>query len=198
MGMGTKVLTRFFDCEEKVIMTKAEELFKILTHLRYEGKISQGRNVKSAIAALGSLRGMIQKHRNLQEKVIFPFLVTHIPKHETVIQFLRADHEEMHKSRLKLETALRRLTAKKIGVGLQDKSSQDVGIYFICLLRHHMDLENKCVHQAIRSELRKDEQLEVKSRVDHWLAQYHGVTVKKKRLKRAVASRNNFRASVKQ
>ena len=78
--MGAKVLTRFFDCEEMVIMTKAEELYTILTHLRYEGKISQGRNGKSAIEAVGSLRGMIQKHRNLQEKVIFPFLITHIPK----------------------------------------------------------------------------------------------------------------------
>jgi len=167
--MSIRALIHFFDCEEGEILTQADELYKILTHLRYEGKVSRGKNVKGAIQVMQGLRCLIAKHQELQEKVVFPFLVTHIPKHETFVRFLRADHQEMNASRLKLEAALRVL-AKNLQEGFQSKSSQELGVYFVCLLHHHIQLENKWVHQAIQNELRKDEQMEVKKRVDRWQA----------------------------
>lgn len=172
-------LLTFIDGEEKAILNKAEGFYKCLTHLRYEGKVSRGKNVKAAIKAVKEFRELVQNHRDLQEGVIFPFLATHIPKHESVIQFLRADHQELQRSRLKLEACLQKLS-KKVYESLQDGGSQETGVYFVCLLRHHIDLENKCVHQAIRSELRKDEQVEVKKRINRWLTRHHdGVADKK-------------------
>lgn len=169
-----KSMSDFFVYGEREILDQAEEFHEILTHLRYEGKASQGKNVKAAIKAVRGLDKIIRKHRGLQEKILFPFLASHIPKHESVIHFLRADHQAIQKSRQKLVLSLRRLS-KKIGSRLEEGRIQETGVYLICLLRHHMSLENKCIHKAVQTELRKDEKSEVKGKMNRWLM-YQGET----------------------
>ena len=166
-----KSFSDFFNCEEKEILDKTDEFHQVLTHLRYEGKVSSGKNVKASLKAVRELGKIIQRHRNLQEKIIFPFLETHIPRQESVIHFLRTDHRDIQKSLLELEMSLRRFL-KNSHEGVQNGILQEMGVYFISFLRHHIGFENKGIHQAMRKELRKDEKLEVKRKINLWLAHH--------------------------
>jgi hypothetical protein len=102
-------ITSFLDHEEKGILKEVDVFQKSLTHLKYEGKVSRGKNVKAADRVAASLADTLRKHRQLQEGVIFPYLLVHIPKHESLIQFLRADHQDIRKNKKMLRLSLKKL-----------------------------------------------------------------------------------------
>ncbi len=156
----------FFDQEENEILRQVEDFHKILTHLKYEGKVSRGKNVKAANRAMSRLVGTFKKHRRLQEEIIFPFLQVHIPKHEAVIRFLRSDHEDIKKNKDRLRLSLQKLSKQSV---TENGKIQELGVYLICLLRHHLELEKENIHKAIKRELREDEKKEIGVRIKKWL-----------------------------
>ncbi|MBI3307280.1 MAG: hemerythrin domain-containing protein [Candidatus Omnitrophica bacterium] len=157
----------FFDVEEKEILQEVENMHKTLVHLHYEGKVSRGKNLKAARQIITRLVADLGRHRRLQEEVIFPYLLTHIPKHESVIQFLRSDHSDIKKNKERLLLSLQKLLRKPDAVPEYEKI-HGLGIYLICLIRHHVELEKNSIHQAINKELRPVEKREVEQRVRKW------------------------------
>jgi len=161
-------LTGYFDVEAKDILQELEELQKVLTHLRYEGKVSLGKNLKSARQLMARLVTHLGRHRQLQERVVFPYLAAHIPRHESVIQFLRSDHADIRKSKERLQAVIRNLL-KNPESCLEHVKIQELGVYLICLVRHHIELEKKSIHRALDEELRPVERRKVETRVRQWL-----------------------------
>lgn len=162
--------TAYFDGEEKEILEEVESFHKVLTHLQFEGKMKRGQNLKAAKQSLGSLMKTLKMHRLLQEKIIFPFLLRHIPKHESVISFLHSDHEDILKNK---EELWRSLSDFSTNHNFQQTKVQQLGIYLVCLLRHHMELEKKSIHKAINKELRTEEKREVGEKIEKWLDKFH-------------------------
>ncbi|MBI3313557.1 MAG: hemerythrin domain-containing protein [Candidatus Omnitrophica bacterium] len=166
-----KNVTSFFDGEEKEMLRQVEGLHKTLTYLKYEGKAIRGKNLKAAQTSLQALVKNLQRHRALQEKIIFPFLLIHIPKHEAVIRFLRSDHQDIKRNKKRLGLLLGKLSKRPAEV---NGELHDLGVYLICLLRHHLELEKENIHRAIKKELRKDEKREVGEKIAKWLKSHKG------------------------
>lgn len=164
-----KVLA-FFEEEEKEILRLADHFDKVLIHLRFEGKVHRGKNISAANQAISGLVQMLRRHRNFQEEIIFPYLLIHIPKHESVIQFLRSDHQTIRQSKKKLCLLLSKLS--ETTTYAHDSKIQELGIYLIYLIRHHIELERTSIHKAIENELNADEKKEVGKKVRNWLARH--------------------------
>lgn len=160
----------FFEKTEQGILVQIENLEKVLVHLRYEGKVHRGKNIKNAKQTMEALSKTLKKHRNFQEEIIFPYLLVHIPKHESVIQFLRLDHQTIRKSKVRLYRLLERLSEQKPD-GLESKIL-GLGIYLIYLVRHHIELERSSIHKAVKHELKLDEQMDVAKKAKDWLNRY--------------------------
>lgn len=157
----------FFDVEEKKILTLVEDLHKALTHLRYEGKLLREQNVKSVQILAYGLDLELEKHRRLQEEVVFPFLQTHIPRHEAAISLLKAEHMEIKSHQQKLKQDILKISS--IPDHLQEAKIYEAGIYLVTLIRHHIGLEKKSVDRSMRNELRADEKSCVGKRIEAWL-----------------------------
>lgn len=148
-------ISKIFDSERKEMLSQAEELFEALTHLRYEGKAFRTKNIKRVRAVLRKLDAAVRKHRKLQEKAVFPFLKSHVPRHEAAIHFLETEHEDIKKSESRLMSCVRRLPA---GDGkLADGKVYESGICLVSLLRHHVGFEQRHIETSIRRELRAAE-----------------------------------------
>ena len=161
----------FFNCEEEKLLQQTDRLQEVMNHLRYEGKVFRGKNLKAANRIVEGIAARLEKHRILQEKIIFHFLQVHIPKRESMVRFLFSDHEDIQKNKERLRLSLRKLSRNH---SPEDGKVQQWGTYLICLLRLHIELERESIHKAIRTELRKDEKKEVEKRVTKWLLKQPG------------------------
>lgn len=157
----------FFNNEEEKLLAQTEDLHKALTHLRYEGKLLKEPNVKSVQILAYGLDFALERHRHIQEEIVFPFLRTHIPRHEAAISLLKAEHAEIknHQEKLKQDT----LKISRIPSPLQETRLYEAGIYLVTLLRHHIGLEKKSIDQSLQNELREDEKEVIRKRIEAWL-----------------------------
>ncbi len=169
------ILLGFFEKEEQGILDQIENLERVLVHLRYEGKVHRGKNIKHAQKTMEELYQRFKRHYHFQEEVIFPYLLVHIPKHESVIQFLRSDHETIRKSKEQLYRLFQKLSEKKPD-GLESKILE-LGTYLIYLVRHHIELERSSVHKAVEHELKSEEQKDVAKRAKDWLSRQKDLKV---------------------
>lgn len=158
----------YLEHEEEQILAEAENLQNALTHLRYEGKVSRGKNIKAAKAAVNTLGRYVERHRVFHERIIFPFLTVHVPKHEALIHFLCMDHADMRSTWRKLSGALILLSKRKDTEAAAGRI-RDLGIYLVSLLRHHIGLEKKSIMSALKNELRGRERTKIKVEVHKWL-----------------------------
>ena len=155
-----------FDSEEEKLLRQTDRLEEAMNHLRYEGKVFRGKNLKAANLIVEGIEARLKRHQTLQEKIVFPFLQAHIPKRETMIRFLFSDHKDIEKSNERLRLSLRKLSKNQSS---EDVKAQQLGTYLICLLRHHVELEKESIHKVIKTELRKDEKREVENKIAKWL-----------------------------
>jgi len=162
-----KNILKFFDAEGEKMLLLTDKLHKALTHLRYESKAYRAKNIKAAGDAIRNLDGILQRHQSFQEKIIFPFLVSHIPRHEVAIHLLEAEHEDIRENEEKLKLNLRKLTGAN--KNLNDGKIYERGIYLISLMQHHIDFEKRHIHKSIHEELRADEKVVIINRISGWL-----------------------------
>ncbi len=158
----------FFEKEAAKIINEAARLHKVLVHLRYEGKPTRGKNLKAAKSSILSFSKILKGHRELQEKVVFPYLRVHIPKHDPAIRFFCADHRAIRRDKEKLRSLIGRASKKLLEAG-KFRGIQKKGAYLAGLVRHHLELERKSVLKAIRNELRPEEKKEIFGKVTFWL-----------------------------
>ncbi len=152
-------------------MEEAEKLQHALTHLRYEGKLQRGKNLKAIKSIISWLDQELKKHQRYQEKILFPFLEMHVPKYEPTIHFLQSDHAEIRENTQKVKESLKQ-------IGRSDRypvngNLREAGIYLVCLLRHHIQLEKTGIQKALKKDLNEEERTEIKIKIQKWF-DHHG------------------------
>lgn len=140
-------------------LQKTDRLEEVLTNLRYEGKSSLGKNLREARELFDFFNEELIEHIAQEDEILFPFLKIHLPKLESVIGLLQAEHEDFRK---KLE-GFKFLLGE---VKKEDRESERVqliekireqGTYLIYLLRHHIRAETEVIYKVAERELRPDE-----------------------------------------
>lgn len=149
-------------------LQKTDRLEEVLTNLRYEGKPSFGKNVREARELLDFFNEELIEHVAQEDEVLFPFLKTHLPKLESAIGLLQAEHEDFRK---KLE-GFKFLLGE---VKKQDRESErakliekicEQGTYLIYLLHNHIRAETEVIYKVAERELRPDEKKKLSKQVE--------------------------------
>jgi len=139
----------------------------MLVGFRYEGKPSFGKNVKKAKSMLRLLNQEWAQHAWFEEKILFPFIGVHLPKLESMILVLKADHLDFKKVTRQLRSLLNRMSAmnsvSRYGEWIQQVNES--GTYLIYFLRHHLEARKEGIEKIIESELRENEKKELASRI---------------------------------
>jgi hemerythrin-like domain-containing protein len=145
--------------EHRESFRETEKLSDVLTNMRYEGKLSFGKNLKEANRLRIFFNRVMNHHAEMEEKILFPFLERHVPKMETVIRLLRSEHSDFEKTLKEFNALLRAMAGEKDSVkrSLLMEKLQEIGTYLIYLLRHHLHNENESVYKTISRDLNQNE-----------------------------------------
>ncbi len=145
-----------------------------LVGLQFEGKTSLGRHLKQIRTIIDFFLKRFTKHTKLEEQIIFPYLASHIPKLNSVLQLLCSEHEELRKSIKELELLVD-IFSNNISRIDQAKTIQkirEISTYLIYLLRHHIEVEHTGIYQMIDSELRQNEKKELQKMLNGKVTSY--------------------------
>ena len=148
-----------FKKEHNDVLGKLDSLDESINNLQYEGKVYFGKNSKAIEKNVNFLKKKLFYHIALDEKVIFPFLETHIPKLSPLLFFLRAERNEVKLSLDNFEKLFQKITAEtdsfirqRIILQLKEK-----GIYIVCLMRNHIQMEIESVYKPVDQQLHVEE-----------------------------------------
>ena len=160
MGLRKKPRRTIFGILEKGHKTtfqKLNQFHEVLRRLQHEGKLTLGKNIVEAIELVDYFKKELDGHMRDEEKILFPFLQTHIPRLEPIVYLLLSEHEDFRNNLNNLKTSLRQLkTRASVRPNLIDKIGEQ-GTYLICLLRSHMWVESHSLYKAADKELRLSE-----------------------------------------
>lgn len=145
--------------EDFEALRMARELREILTHLSFEGKLSLGKNLNRARGVLRFFKQRLNRHLDEEEKVVFPFLKTHIPKLEPLIAILHSEHEDFRKNLGRFQFWLRELVKEKNGFDRRRaiEKLKETGIYLVYLLEGHAQEESEVLYKVADRQLRQSE-----------------------------------------
>lgn len=167
--MASNFLTGFFHQECEDILNKTEILSELLCLLRFEGKTSEGKNLRSAQSTFQSFEKELIEHMGLEDKVIFNYIEKHVPKFEAVIYLLRSEHKDIIRNLKNFKTVISRFkTAKKSNRLKCLAEIQESGTYLIYLLKNHVQAECDSLYRAVDKYLKKDEKEQLKAMVFSW------------------------------
>ena len=163
-------LVRCLERSHQETLLKTNGFYETLLKLRYEGKPSLGKNLRAADEVLKFFHGEHKQHMNCEENVIFPFLMIHVPKLESVIQVLRADHHDFKNKLQVFENLIAELAKDRTDfdhAAVLEKI-REVGTYMIYLLRSHNQFESSSIHKVMETQLHADEIEELQSKVENY------------------------------
>lgn len=150
----------------KLVELRNEEIFDVLQgfhealiNLRYEGRAALAKNLACIEHLLRFVRRNVIKHVEFEEFAAFPFLKTHIPKLEGVIQLLRSEHEDLVWSCQRFEFLIKEFSAsaKTKACGRSLEKLEDAGAYLRHLLQSHMRVESQSIYKMAERELHLQE-----------------------------------------
>ena len=155
----TRFFMHLFKDEKKMVLEKLEQLEKALYNLQYEGKLFSPSHIKKAEEAVCFLKKKYTDHITLDERIIFPYLEKHIPKVHSVLLYLKAERREFQEGLKIFEKILLELKKDNKNILRHNiiERLKNKGIYLICLMRSHIQLEEQSVYQSIQQQLHKDE-----------------------------------------
>jgi len=164
---ASKKLVEIIEGDTEDTLQKIEELREILVNLRYEGRHRLGKNLKEADEVLAFFKGELADHVDLEEKVIFPFVKSHVPKLEALILMLCSEHEEFRRNLRSFEFWLDELAKGKVNLdhGRLMEKVRETGNYLTYLLQNHLQEESEILYRVADQELRSDEKRELERRV---------------------------------
>ena len=163
MKLKTKARKTIFALMEKDHQTtfqRLNEFYDVLRKLRYEGKLNVGKNLAEVNTLVSYFKQELDGHMRGEEKILFPFLQTHIPRLEPMVYLLLSEHEDFRHSLENLKTALQNCKHQAADPILIDKICEQ-GTYLICLLRSHMWVESHSLYKAADKELHVREKQEL-------------------------------------
>lgn len=164
-------ILKLFEKDHDDTLQKTYRLEEILVHLRYEGKVSLGKNLKQAREVLAFFSREVQRHMADEERVLFPFLKAHLPRLEPLVHYLSSEHQDFRRQVARFKLLLSRLSKKKASLN-RDKvigKLKETGIYLVHLLRAHLQGESEILCKVADRELRQDEKKELKRRFQRWI-----------------------------
>ncbi len=152
-------MINMFKKESQEVLKMLDDLGVSIKNLQYEGKMFLGKNTKAIEKVVTFLRGKMFEHIQLDEKVVFPYIQKHIPKLEPMLCFLRAERNEFKLNLENFEYLFKQLKSEKNGLRQQKIIDQlkEKGVYLICLIRNHIQIEIESVYKPIESQLHQDE-----------------------------------------
>jgi hemerythrin-like domain-containing protein len=163
----TRRLSRLLEEEEAETLEKTGRLEQVLTHLRYEGRASLGKNFKETERLLQFFDHDLVRHIRLEEEVVFPYLAAHIPKLDLLISLLRSEHREFQRNLRRFKfwlTALRR-KRKASDLGKVIEQIRETGTYLVYLLQSHVQDEGRVFYDVASRELSPGEKRELARRL---------------------------------
>ena len=163
----SRIVSEVLEGDAEETLKRLESFQKNVTHLRYEGKASFGKNLKRVCEMLEFFNDELIQHLKHEEEIIFPFLETHVPKLEPIIHLLQAEHEDFRRSLGSFEDCFEELLNQKNGAhrGKVTERLQELGTYLIYLLRNHIQAEEESVHRVIDRELSAREKKELENKI---------------------------------
>lgn len=148
----------------RAVLREIARLERALTGLRFEGKYTAGRNLKEIQEVVRFLKSELVPHMEREDRSLFPFLGSHIPRLESLIHLLGSEHKVFKGSLARFEGVLRELSRAEAN-GANGKWLDLVwesGIYMVYLIRHHVHAEEVSVYDTVSSELHPEEKTELK------------------------------------
>lgn len=162
-------ISRFLERSHTGIIQKIGQLNEVLTNLRYEGKPTFGKNLRNAKAIFDSFTNELTKDMEFEEKVLFPYLETHVPKLKFMIHILEEEHGDLKGNLETLCKLFRELIKEGYDGGQIDiiEKMRKKGGYLNYFLHNHTWAEGESVYKVMDVELNKDEKLELRKRLRH-------------------------------
>jgi len=152
-----KTIFGILEKDHKTTLQKLNRFYEVLRKLRYEGKLALGKNLSEVNVFVSYFKRELDGHMHDEEKILFPFLQTHIPRLEPMIYLLLSEHDDFRNSLKSLRASLSEFKRyKSIKPDTIDKICEQ-GTYLICLLRSHMWVESHSLYRAADKELRLSE-----------------------------------------
>lgn len=157
------MLTDDLEHLHKKAIQEADRLYQALNNLCYEGKASFGKNLRQIAKAVRFLELEFLKHICGNEEIIFPYLQDHIPRLESMIEFLKAEHAELRQGFKKFNICFKELSHKRNGHQHPAIMGQlkDHGVCLVYLLRNHLRIETESIYNAVNCELKSKERQEL-------------------------------------
>lgn len=143
------------------MLKEANRFQTVLTNLRYEGKPCLGNNIRQTQAILAFLKNEVIQQFQFEEKILFPFLIRHIPKLESVVRLLESEHDEFQSQLKSFYKIFRKFSNTERPDGKSAEVLHETGTYLVYLLRHHIKAESR-VFKAMNENLRADEKAKLK------------------------------------
>lgn len=152
---------------------QTNRLYDLAINLRYEGKLSLGKNLKEIGRIVEFFQRELKGHVRLEEDVIFPFLETHVPKLESVVRLLHSEHEDFQAHVENIELQLQAFSKEKNDIQRSKiiEKMRESGIYLVYLLRNHIQEERHSIYKAIDEELRREEKKDLELQIRQYVTQ---------------------------
>ncbi len=161
--LSLKGVVAFFEKEYRDVVLRLDELQEATKNLQFEGKLFSGRNIQSIERVAAYLKNKLQQHIKLDEKIIFPFLETYVPKLEPILRFLRAERNEFKANLEEFDVLFTKVKESKNRPDYFKTVGElrEKGIYLVGLVRNHIQAENESVYKIIDQQLRDNEKKEL-------------------------------------
>ncbi|OGZ98737.1 MAG: hypothetical protein A3C07_04610 [Candidatus Sungbacteria bacterium RIFCSPHIGHO2_02_FULL_47_11] len=166
LGQG-RFFAQFLRNEKKVVLKNLDQLEKALYSLQYESKISSSEHIKKAEEVMLFLKNKYTAHIKLDDRIIFPFLEKHVPRLTPILLYLKAERGEFQEELKVFEKTLLELKRDNKGAlryGIIERL-KDKGIYLICLIRSHIQLEEQGVYESLTRGLKPAERSDLLAQI---------------------------------
>ena len=130
---------------------------EILRNLRFEGRSQWSKNISRAGKLLLFFENKAVGHMRLEENALFPFLQSHIPRVQPLIDLLLSEHEDFRNSLKEMKQVFGCFKKKKADTVQTIHALNAKAAYFTCLLRSHLWAESQVLYSVASKELRPDE-----------------------------------------
>ena len=174
VNMRSRSIFAILERDHKKTFQNLNRFYEVLKNLRFEGKQNLGKNISEIQEFVSYFKREIEAHMREEEKILFPFLETHVPRLEPMICLLLSEHEDFRNCLNQLRFSLSEF--RKTG---SDKARlihglNEQGTYLVCLLRGHMWLETQSLYRAADRELHRSEKKQLIERIIN-MEKHHGL-----------------------
>lgn len=150
-----------FDYHDKEMLEKVDDFQSAVERLNVEGKLSLGRNLNRIAQTVVFFKKDLDRHMAFEDRRLFPYLVTHIPRLEPVLTLLSAEHKDFRGGLRELDAWLTTVRhTGKITAPMIWKIQQR-GRYLALLLRSHLWEESQAIDKTANRVLHSEEKKEL-------------------------------------